>query len=208
MIISGYSQYKNDFFNKLAFPFVAGKKILDVGCGEATDALIFIREYRLHWFGTDVYQHPNIKKYKLNFKLGSIYKLPYAANSFDYVFVHDVLHHIDESRQRMAKHLLGLVELKRVCRRSGEIIIVEGNRFNPLFYPHMVLWRGHNHFCQNYFKTIIKKAFRGNKVIFKFFESHLYPIQLLSLCKIYEFFMEKFIPEQFRAYNAAFIRRI
>ena len=40
--ISQYGQYKDDFFNKLDFNFEKGKKILDVGCGDGSDAKIFI----------------------------------------------------------------------------------------------------------------------------------------------------------------------
>lgn len=206
-MVTAYNQYKNDFFNKLGFGFEKEKKLLDVGCGPGTDAQIFINEYRLKFYGTDVYEDENIRKLKLNFKLGSIYKIPFENNQFDYVFVHDVLHHIDESNSKN-KHLSALRELKRVVRENGFIIIVEGNRYNPLFYPHMVKMRGHEHFKQSYFMEIIKEEFGEENVLFKFFEAHLYPKPLLPLFKIYEFIMEHFFPKRFMAYNAAIIQKI
>lgn len=206
-MVVDFNQYKNDFFNKLDFDFRKRKKILDVGCGPGTDAKIFIDHYGLEFYGIDVYKDQNIQKLNLNFKLGSIYKIPFDDDRFDYVFVHDVLHHIDEKHSK-EKHLSALKELRRVCRKGGFIIVVEGNRYNPLFYPHMVKMRGHEHFRQSYFIEIVTKIFAKDNVVFKFFEAHLYPKPFLFLFKIYEFIMENLFPRRFIAYNAAIIQKI
>jgi ubiquinone/menaquinone biosynthesis C-methylase UbiE len=210
MSLEKYGQYKNDIFRKLGFTFESGKKILDCGSGDGTDAVIFIEEFGLDAYGIDIFEHENVKNIK-GFKFrkaeAGIYKIPFEDGFFDYVFSHDVLHHIDEASQSYDNHIKGLKELLRVCKKGGHIIIVEGNRFNPLFYPHMVKMRGHNHFKQSYFKTIVNAAFAGNHIEFKFFEAHLYPSAMLGLFKIYEFLMEKIMPKVFLAYNAAIIRK-
>jgi ubiquinone/menaquinone biosynthesis C-methylase UbiE len=204
--LSHYGQYKNDLFTKLNFKFKPGKTLLDVGCGDGSDSEIFIKEFKLKVTGIDVYKNKKINNVKkLIFKKGGIFKIPFPDSSFDYVFLHDVLHHIDEKGQRETKHLAGLLELKRVCKKNGVIIIVEGNRYNPLFYPHMVKMLGHEHFKQSYFKKIILSTFPKAK--FKYFEAHYYPPQFLSFWKAYEYIMEKIVPKFFLSYNVAIIRK-
>lgn len=200
-----YNQYQRDFYYKLNFDFKPHKKLLDVGCGSFLDAPVFIDEVNLNYYGIDVFTPKNIRKLpKIKFKKASIYSIPYKNNSFDYVFVHDVLHHIDERKQDYHNHLKGLKELKRVCKNGGYIIIVEANRYNPLFYPHMVIFKGHNHWKQSYFMGLITEVF--NKPRFSFFECHLYPNNLF-IWKLYEKIMEKFSPKLFLAYNTAIIRK-
>lgn len=199
-----YGQYKADIFSKLNFSFEKGKKILDVGCGDGTDAEIFLEEYKLDTYGVDVYAHGNISKQtKLKFQMASILDLPFQSGEFDYVFAHDVLHHVDEKNQSQNIHLKALLELKRVVKKKGIIILVEGNRYNPLFYPHMVKMLGHDHWTQKYFEETIRSVYE--EVEFKYFEAHSYP-WAISFWKIYEYFMEHMAPSQFLAYNVALIR--
>lgn len=199
-------QYRDDVFNKLKLPFVKGRKLLDVGCGSGSNAKIFINEFGLKVDGIDVYEHEDVKSIRgLRFKKASIFGIPHKDNSFDYVFLHDILHHIDEAEQSYEKHIRGLKELKRVCKGDGYIIIVEANRYNLFFYPHMVLMKGHNHFKQSYFRKIILDIF--DNVQFKTFEAHLYPARFVKIFKVYEKVMKKFsFLEPFLAYNVAVIK--
>ena len=206
-MVKGYLQYKDDFFNKLSFPFKKGKKILDVGCGDGTDAEVFVNEYKLDFVGTDIYLDENLKRLGYVFKKGSIDKLPLKDDIFDYVYVHDVLHHIDEHGNSARKITEALSELRRVCKRKGEIVIIEGNRYNPLFYPHMVKMKGHNHLSQSFFITVIISYFNKDTVQFKFFEAHSYPSHALFFFKLYEYIMEHISPKKFLAYNVAIIQK-
>jgi len=199
-----YGQYKKDIFSKLDFSFKPKKRILDVGCGDGSDANIFINEYKLDAYGIDIYKHKNIDKIKsFKYKKAGIYKIPFKDHFFDYVFLHDVLHHIDEKNQSIRNHLRALKELKRVVKKKGFIVIIEGNRYNPLFYPHMVKKLGHNHWKQSYFIKTINKVF--DNVNFKFFEAHAYPKRFLFFFKTYEYLMELISPKSFLAYNVAVI---
>lgn len=202
-----YGQYKYDIFSKLDFDFIPGARVLDLGCGDGSDSAIFKNVFGLKVFSCDIYEHEDVKKNKLKFQLAGIYKLPYKSNFFGYVFMHDVLHHIDEPEQRMNKHISGLVEALRVLKPGGTMVIVEANRYNPLFYPHMVKMRGHNHFKQSYFKKLVNGSFKSSDVTFKFFEAHVYPKKLLKLFKIYERVMDNFMPKSLLAYNIVLVKK-
>ena len=197
------NQYTKDIYTKLSYKFEVGRKLLDVGCGTGIDSVFLRENYGVDVYSMDIYRHENVNLFKLNFKKGSILKIPYPDKSFDYVFVHDVLHHIDEEHQSYNTHVKALLELKRVCKEGGTIIIIEGNRYNPLFYPHMVKILGHNHWRQGYFKNIIKRVF--DNVEFRYFEAHLYPEKLFWLGKIYEHIIEKISPKMFLSYNVAIV---
>ena len=207
MAIRAYGQYKDDFFNKLNISFRKGRSVLDVGCGDGTDGKVFVQEYGLKYFGFDVYEHSNIGSAGLRFQRGSIYNNPFTHRRFDYVYSHDVLHHVDEPKQRKSMHMKALMEMRFVCKKGGYVIIVEGNRYNPLFYPNMVKIHKHEHFTQKYFCALIKEIFAKDRIEYKFFEAHLYPPLLLTVFKIYETIMERFSPKQFLAYNVAIIKR-
>lgn len=197
--------YRQTVFTKLNFHFRKHATLLDVGCGDGEDADFLRRKYSLRVSASDIYKNLNIgKKSFLAFKIGSIYKLPYKDKTFDYVYCKDILHHIDEPKQRRRRHIQGLQELQRVCKKNGTIIIVEANRYNPIFYPHLVFPGGHNHFTQPYFYQLVFSAFPGKKRDFRHFEAHAYPF-LFPMFRIYEFIMDRFMPRQFLAYNAAVI---
>lgn len=206
--LDDYGQYKKDIFTKLNFSFQSGNKILDIGCGDGMDSYIFKTVYKLKPYCIDIFKHKNFlsKLKSIIFKKAGIYDIPYPDDFFDYIFIHDVLHHIDENNQRFTKHLQALKETLRVCKKSGTIIIIEGNRFNPLFYPHMVKLLGHDHWTQSYFKKTIRSAFKKHEIEYQYFEAHNYP-NLISFWKIYEKVMEKIIPKAFIAYNVAIIKK-
>lgn len=208
--LTKYGQYKNDIFNKLNIDLEPRKKMLDVGCGDGLDSTIFINELDLDTYGIDIYRDKNIDKVKnLNFKEASIYNIPFPDDNFDYIFLHDVLHHIDEETQSNVNHVKALSELKRILKKGGILIILEGNRYNPLFYPHMVKIMGHNHWRQKYFIKTINNVFSDKtcSVNFDFFEAHLYPRNFIWFWKFYESLMEKFSPKSFLAYNVAFVKK-
>lgn len=199
--ISGYGQYKSDVFRKLGMEFQAGMSILDIGCGDGTDAEIFMKEFRLKTSAVDVYEHPRIREIKnIDFQVASILDLPFPDSSFDYVFLHDVLHHVDEREQSRELHLAALREVQRVAARDGLVVIVEANRYNPISYFHMVKRLGHDHWTQSYFYGVVRNVFPQAR--FRTFEAHAYPWGY-PMWRVYEYFMERIAPPAIRSYNVA-----
>ncbi len=201
-------QFKVDLFSKLDFPFEEGKSLLDAGCGDAVNSDIFQSFYKLKLKSFDLYEHQNIKKFQIDFRIGSVLDIPFADNTFDYVYLQDVLHHIDEENQDRDKHIKALYELKRVVKPGGYVIIVEAKRYNPMFYPFMVKYLGHDHFTHGYYKKLVSEAFSDcPEQLHKSFEAHFYFSRVLSFWKLYERFMEKYSPVDFLAYNASIIKK-
>jgi len=206
--LQDYGQYRADLFNKSGLAFTAGKRILDLGCGGGEDSEVFKNYFLLEVDAVDIYENPKILTRGVNFTKAGIFDLP-LRDEYDYVFLHDVLHHLDEVNQSKNVHCAAMNVLKKLVRKGGSIVIIEGNRFNPIFYPHMVKMEGHEHFSFDYFHDLIKESFPRHQFHceYKNFECHLYPFWL-KFWRIYEFFMENFIPRRFLAYNMVTITRI
>lgn len=192
--------YKRKVLRDIKNEIKSGKKILDVGCGDCSDD-IFFTDWGLTVYGMDIYTHKNVKKVLgRKFIQGNILKIPFKTKSFDYVFSHVVFHHIDEVNQSTKRHIQGLNEMKRVCKKGGKVFILEANRYNPLFFPHMVLLKKHNHFTQPYFIKLNHQVFIKPKFIF--LEEHVYPVYFYWLFKIYEKIMDQIsFLRPLRAYN-------
>jgi len=113
----------------------------------------------------------------------------------------DVLHHVDNPSEVIK-------EIKRITKIGGTIIIIEANRYNPLFYLHMTKMLGHNHLTRGNFMNLITENF--NNVEFRFVESHVWPISnrfiTMLLHKIEKILDRIFFYQPFLAYNVAIIR--
>ena len=197
--------YRNRLFKKLNFIFEKNKKVLDIGCGEGFETYYFANHFKCKSYGIDIIEYDTWdNSSEIQFRKGSIKKIPFPDNYFDYVFIKDVMHHIDEITQDPKKIIKGFRELKRVCKSKGHILIVESNRYNPISYFHMVLLKKHNHYTFNKFKTLVFKEFKNPR--FHSFESHVYPNWSLPLFIVYESLMETMF-KTFLSYNAAIVKK-
>lgn len=104
---------------------LTGRRILDVGCGIGTYVRKF-REFSPAVFGVDVDEEragkagqtlPNV--------LAAVGEaLPFASDSFDMVFLHEVIEHVRDDRQTLA-------EAVRVTRPGGSVVVFAPNRLYP-----------------------------------------------------------------------------
>jgi ubiquinone/menaquinone biosynthesis C-methylase UbiE len=169
--------YRQTVFKQLGLELSGKERILDAGCGDGSDADWFAR--RASWtVGIDLSEHPRwptLARPGLRFQSADAQALPFPTGAFDLVFMKDVLHHAqDPSRV--------LEEVGRVCANGGRIYIVEGNRFNPIFYLHMTLMLGHQHFRRPVFRELIRRRFPTAR--FMQFEVHVYPFSAPALLRV------------------------
>ncbi len=64
----------------------------------------------------------------VTFAQADIFNLPFAAESFDHVFVCFVLEHLDRPAE-------ALLALKNVLKRGGTLTVIEGDHGSTYFYP-------------------------------------------------------------------------
>jgi len=143
--------YRERLFRKLNGVFSRGRQVLDAGCGEGAVAEM-LAERGCQVTGVDVEPHPEAWARRgergICFQEGSAEKLQFKDASFDVVWAQDALHHMAHPEQ-------ALREFWRVVKPGGKIVIVEANRFNPVFYLHMTLIQGHEHFSRSRFRKLL-----------------------------------------------------
>ncbi|MFL7793972.1 MAG: methyltransferase domain-containing protein [Anaerolineae bacterium] len=121
---------------------LAGKRVLDVGCGVGMYTAAFLRETP-YVFGVEVERERALEardlpagKPGVSQALGEF--LPFPDGIFDVVFSHEVLEHVDDDRVCVA-------EMARVVQRGGRIVVFVPNRLYP-FETHGIFWRGNYRF--------------------------------------------------------------
>lgn len=118
---------------------LAGKRILDVGCGVGMYTSAFSR-FSPQVFGIEVEFDRAIEAWTRAQGVAQAVgeTLPFAGASFDVVFSHEVLEHVRDDR-------CCAQELVRVTRPGGCIVIFAPNRWY-FFETHGIYWRGKYHF--------------------------------------------------------------
>jgi len=179
------------------------KILLDLGCGYGLDSFNFSK-YAKSVTGSDLEYNPfwdKIKNTKIKFIQSPSEKLPFKDKTFNGVYMKDLLHHVENVEKT-------LKEAKRVSSEDANIIILEGNRYNPIFYFLVTKIRGHEHFTQTEFRRIILKHFPNAQFLSVeayppfFFNERQYKI-IISIEKIINKF--SFL-SPFFSYNAAIIK--
>jgi SAM-dependent methyltransferase len=162
------------------------RTILDVGCGLGMYTQAFGR-YSPHVYGVEVEleraAQATDRAQGVAQAVGE--QLPFADDTFDVVFGHEVLEHVDNDRQ-VAR------EMVRVTRPERHIAIFCPNRLWP-WETHGIHWRGRyrpgNIPLINYLPDILRdrlawhvRAYTRHKLLALF---HDLPVQVLYHCTIY-----------------------
>ena len=178
--------------------------VIDIGCGDGGDCDLLSAKVK-EIIGIDVefnYNWPKTKNAKIGFSVADVCNLPFPDESFELVFEKDVLHHV-EDKTRASKEIL------RITKTGGHIICIEGNRYNPIFYFHMTLMKGHDHFSRSYFIELLK-TFSKNPELLSV-ESRVYPTKNKRLLQFIHHFedLAEAIPfiRNYLCYNIAIIKK-
>lgn len=102
-----------------------GKKILDVGCGIGT-YLQALKRFTGDLYGVEIYKGraEQAKKITPNISIAPAEELPFDDATFDVVFSHEVLEHVDDDQK-------AIEEATRVLKPGGHIVIFAPNRLFP-----------------------------------------------------------------------------
>jgi ubiquinone/menaquinone biosynthesis C-methylase UbiE len=178
-------QYRERVLSKVS-PYFTGDTLLDVGCGDGEDDILAMKYFKkIH--GIDIKEQAGWKDKQtenLTFKAENAQKMPFHNLEFDTVIEKDVLHHVDDPS-------VALYEMLRVAK--SRVIIVEANRYNPLFYVNLTLMGNHQHFTQDKFKKIVMAPGLPCKILH--FSARVCPINTDGAIKFYDKvqnFTEKF----------------
>ena len=163
---AGELRYRERCIEKLRFSFRGDERLLDAGCGDGGVAYL-LRKRVSDVVGVDIEPSQAWRDADgIAFHVADAQKLPFEDASFDIVHSKDALHHMDDPRAALA-------EYRRVLRPNGTALIIEANRYNPVFYLHMTKMLGHEHFSQKRFRALVRGAFPQAR--FGAFEAHYVP---------------------------------
>ena len=130
-------------------------KLLELGCGLGDEAAM-LAEAGLNVEASDLVVHktwPALQKAsngRLKFKKADASgKIP--VGRYDVVLAKDMLHHADDP-------VLVIKRMAAAVKPGGRVIITEANRWNPVFYVHLTLMEGHEHFSRGKFLDLLAAA--------------------------------------------------
>lgn len=143
------------------------RRVLEVGCGTGDDARrLAAAGHEVVALDVEAHDAWALDSPGVEFVAASAERLPFPDADFDAVIERDALHHMGEPGR-------ALREMRRVLRADGVAVIVECNRFNPLFYLHMTRLHGHDHFSTGYLRGLLEATF--DEVDLRMLETRAYP---------------------------------
>src|SRR5688572_10012056 len=124
-----------------------GERVLEVGCGTGSDLVQFAK-HGAFAHGIDVTQkHLELALQRLGgageVRFGDATAIPYPDASFDYVYSHGVIHHIDRPD-------LAVKEILRVLKRGGRFNVHVYSRWS--YFP-VALWLRYGRHWKNHIEN-------------------------------------------------------
>jgi ubiquinone/menaquinone biosynthesis C-methylase UbiE len=181
---TGELRYRERCIAKLCYAFRGDERLLDVGCGDGGVANLLVQRVgevvAVDVESSDAWQNGE----RITYEVANGEQLPFGNREFDLVHSKDSLHHMEDPERALA-------EYRRVLKPGGAALIVEGNRYNPVFYVHMTRMLGHEHFARSRFHELVTAVFPEAR--FGAFEAHYVPFagRLLRLQQVTEEALEQ-----------------
>jgi ubiquinone/menaquinone biosynthesis C-methylase UbiE len=162
----GELRYRLRCIDKLGYRFRGSERLLDVGAGDGGVAHL-LRQRVGEVVAIDVEPSEEWKDGAgIAFSVANAEHLPFGDGEFDLIHSKDSLHHMDDPER-------ALTEYRRVLKPGGAALIVEANRYNPIFFVHMTKMLGHEHFSRKRFQALVRSAFPAAR--FGRFEARFVP---------------------------------
>jgi len=149
---------------------LSGKKVIDVGCGDGTYTLEFLKAGPRDILGIDtvgaaisVAQSKAVGLDSIRFKVASVYDLGRLGENYDVAIIRCVLHHLDDPERAIGN----------ITAVAREIVVVEPNGYSPVLKVIEKVSRYHrDHGERSYFPSQIDRWFtrHGGRVV----DSRLY----------------------------------
>jgi ubiquinone/menaquinone biosynthesis C-methylase UbiE len=118
--------------------YPAGSSVLEAGCGVGAQTVILAKNSPVARFTSMDVSETSLKAAaalaaqehlaNVTFQVADIFDLPFAARSFDHVFVCFVLEHLKNPGE-------ALVRLKSVLKPGGTMTVIEGDHGSAYFHP-------------------------------------------------------------------------
>lgn len=137
-------RYLDRLLGRLDLAEGRGRRALDAGCGDGlVSAWLAAHGWRVQ--AEDREPHPAwsglAKAARGRLRFARRDAAAKGSGGFDLVLTKDMLHHASDP-QAALRALGGRV------KKGGRLLVVECNRLNPVFYVHLTLMEGHQHFTR------------------------------------------------------------
>jgi SAM-dependent methyltransferase len=137
-------RYMDRLLGRLGLGRGAGRTVLDAGCGDGlVSAWLAAHGWKVR--AEDRETHPAwpglAKAARGRLRFARRDAGDKGRGGFDLVLTKDMLHHAEDP-------VAALSALKARVKPGGRLLVVECNRLNPVFYVHLTLMEGHQHFTR------------------------------------------------------------